>query len=355
MLNYAFNAYIGAREARPYFLSEILQRPAFGILADHPFAHFLIEDLVKGPRNINFLGREPGYGQALANLCPDIPPYEGLTGIPRAEVFERPKTQKNRDIDILVALDFRTELPSPNYFIDGIESLGLGISSPFGANLYRSLLNNYEDYPWDIFENLLRGEFGSTFQDITKNVKDRVLLAKCLNGMDLNVRAQRRTRSLSLLEHAANKHKLKIVVLGDRNNAVDKRDTLDFIGKQPFSEYINLLTRSKCSFCINPTYPQVLNGRVLNAISSGCSVISDFNPTISGLLSEQHGVWVLENNSSDEEILVNAVNTPQDSINHGIEKIELLLAQATFEDQIGAAFMANYENVSTGAPSRRYT
>ncbi|MHA6286996.1 glycosyltransferase family protein [Maricaulis sp. CAU 1757] len=331
-LGYAFNLALSHRQAEPVNVSDIVDCPVFGMIGDHPFAHFLVEDIVGLSSSLRLFGREPGYEIAHKFLRPGGPDLVPLTGLPVGEVADTGAANLNedRDIDVLVPMDLRSGVPDAEFI--GSEAEKIGFPRPLSKRLIAALKDEYEVYPWTIFAEIVEDSFGVPLTQLARSDKQRVALAKCLNLIDLRIRADRRQSMVRRL--AGCDPGLRIAILDEPTGRSLAPSNIEYLGKRDAQEYFRLLARTKVTLFVHPTYPGMINGRVVNALSAGSSVVCDPNPCLENRFGPDDGVFVVDQGTDLGEVVQVAMAASVAGVEAGQRKVSAEIASASLEGQM---------------------
>jgi hypothetical protein len=303
---------------RKISLAEFFEQPSVAMLGDHPFSDFKINMLRGMSNNVQLVGREPCFSSPLSCIKPDYSGYRFYDYLTKLhDIPSRINTYDEREIDLLVAMDFREKYPS-------LETLAahctkINLNSRIATDFYDMAVHDPALYPFDLFDKILVSLHGTNLQTIAIDHDNLFLsLMHLLHNLDMCVRGQRRIRLLNALD--LNAMFGRIVILGSFFPGLPQGSNIQYTGHIKYGDYISLLGDSRLHLFANPTYPQMVNERVPASLDMGCAVICDSVPALAKFNSHD-GVFTYEDNMKFPDIAHIAADNFDERIQHGQEKV----------------------------------
>jgi len=279
-------------------LFELLQRPVFARLADHPFSKFMWSRIGAASRTTHFLTPTMEFQAEAQCLNPALRNFHEVR--PSLTVKPPPEEQvlslADRPIDIFMPCSFNVTVPS----IEDLAAYHEKRRNPM-LQVIKEVLEiamQEVDRPiFDAFRAAMERHYGEPFRvglPLSRADKEVLVVASC---MDIKIRTDRRfqvLKSLAKLDPA-----LRIVVTAApelQKNTDFLRDcaNLEFIGRVDAARARSLYLDSRFAVNVNPTYVSLVSERVRNAMAFGCCVISDRNSHIAEVFAEGEEILFMQ-------------------------------------------------------------
>lgn len=262
-------------------LTQWLGRPSVGSLGDHPFSAYRLKKIMGMPSNVHLVGREPGFRNALSCIRPEYKNFRVIDFLPSTDLTSvRQKPYAERNIDLLVAMDFRTTFPSLSEV--AADCADLGLDKRLTTYYFDAALSDVKTYPFELFERVFSSLHSIGLRDL--HASQNVLFLNVmliLHKLDMIVRGQRRKNLLNSLK--PEEMPGKIVILAKHTVGLPEKPNIEYLGPVRYSYYIELLRDSRLHLFANPTYPNVINERIPVSLQAGCAVVCDSNPALEKL------------------------------------------------------------------------
>lgn len=258
-------------------LIEHIENRAYGRIGDHPFARFMHQRVLRLNRNLVLSSPSFDWEEGAKLMNPSAGGFLLRRGwVVNQDRFDRATQVESseRDIDVLVPLDFRDTYPSLQEIIDKSRRLPIQLD---WASLYDDLLKTRTLTPLRIFVRHFREKTGQDFTRWHLSRPSFFALLSTLSDLDFRVRGDRRVIALQKL--ASHKH-LKIVVLSNRFTQSPDGSHIHYVGKRSFQDYLSLVRRSRMALNVAPTYPDVWPERIPVFMGNGCATITDWHPLV---------------------------------------------------------------------------
>jgi len=290
--------YADASGDRRENLFEVLQRPVFARLADHPFSRFMWSRIGASSRTTHFLTPTMEFQTEAQCLNPALRNFHKVR--PSLTVQAPPAEQvpplAERSIDLFMPCSFNNTNPS----LQDLLAYHKGQGSPMAKVIEEVIEVAQDDVDrpiFDTFRSAMERNFGRPFSLglPLSQADEEALLA--VSSIDVRIRTLRRFEVLKSL--AQLNPSLRIVITADprlRENVDVLRNcaNLDFIGKVDASRTRELYLSSKYVINVNPSYVSLVSERVRNAMAFGCCVISDKNSHIAEVFAEGREILFME-------------------------------------------------------------
>ena len=268
----------------PILLSDMIGRPALGIIDDHPFANFSLDRTDSFSSQVYTCGVEPGFELALSCLRPD---YSRFQAHKSAAIIHDVASQvinyAAKDIDVLIIMSIGNDEPSLEPIIQ--KCLKNGLNRRIVDDYVAAAIDDHETYPFALFAKVVRNVFNIEIQDLAKQHRKLFiyLMAEVLHYLDYWVRNKRRYKMLASLDFDS--FSGKVVVLGMSKPVVGMLQGpnvqyVEIKGTDSFTEFLAYIERSRFIVFAHPTYPQTVNNRIYNTLPLGSAVICDYNPAL---------------------------------------------------------------------------
>jgi cell division FtsZ-interacting protein ZapD len=251
-----------------------LQARLFGLMSDHPYSDFVFERSRLASSNVTQLVTDPCFEASARLINPQLERFAPV----RANIFygdlTEPREFQDRDIDLLVPLSFEPDHMSTDTVLDVLKDAAQ-FRSLFSATLAEMREQPTAD-PMGLLAGLARAQQQFDLADFAKaQTKAFLGFAKLLGVLDRAWRAERRSKILKdLLRDTAD---LRIVVTCPPIEGGHRSANVDFVGAVSAKTLGALMARARVTINVNPSYPNYVHDRIVNAMAAGSAVVSDWS------------------------------------------------------------------------------
>lgn len=271
-------------------LFEVLDRPVFARLADHPFTRFMWARIDDASPTTHFFTPTPEFeaeakfvNSRLTNFHPVTP---SLT-VPLPDPQDiRPFAE--RPIDIFMPCSFNGAVPS----VEDVRRHYKERNSPVVGlidEFYERGLTERDKPLLDIFLEAHERHIG-TGLSVSAPLTDRDMRALLvLSATEVKIRCERRFKALTSLAGLDRSLRIAVTAKSNQRGTIPELQdcpNIEWIGKVDAGEAQRLYLSSKFVVNVNPTYVNLVSERVRNAMAHGCCVISDKSAHCAGVFAE---------------------------------------------------------------------
>ncbi len=279
-------------------LFEVLDRPVFARLADHPYTRFMWARIDGASPTTHFFTPTPEFerearflNSRLTNFHPVTPSLTVPLPDPKGV---RPFAE--RPIDIFMPCSFNSAVPS----MEDLRRHYKERNSPVVGlidELYERGMEEPETSLLDVFLQAHERHIGKTFS-VSAPLTDRDMRALLvLSATEVKVRCARRFTALANLAGLDRSLRIAVTIKDyQRGDIAELQDcpNIEWIGKVDAGEAQRLYLSSKFVVNVNPTYVNLVSERVRNAMAHGCCVISDKSAHAAGVFAEGEEILFMD-------------------------------------------------------------
>ena len=275
-------------------LFEVLDRPVFATILDHPFSDFMWSRIAAASRTTHFLLPSPEFRAEARFINPQLEHFHSVSSaLTEPEVASQElRPLSERPIDLFMPCAFikgATDLwEIRKDYADQHSPMAGVIDEVYETGLHerdRPLITLFLDAFERHYRRPLILEFPLRPRDFS--------MLDVLSNIDTRIRFERRMSTLRAL--AKLDPSLRIVVTGDPA----LRDTVPELMDRPNIELTarvesdlarKILLHAKFAINVLPTYVSMVTERVTNAMALGCCVISDRNRHLAATFAEDREI-----------------------------------------------------------------
>ncbi len=279
-------------------LFDMLDRPVFALLQDHPFSHFMRSRIEASARSTYFVSPTPEFEAEARFINPalrhfhTIAPAMTETVAPDSEV----KPLAERPIDFFMSCAFFGTKPS----LEEFRSLYAKTKSPMVTvidEVYATGMAQRDVPLLDLFRASFKRQFDKPLALKSPLTQRDMSVVTVLSVIDTRIRFERRLkvlRSLARLDPA-----LRIVVTMEPHRAtalreLAERPNIELVGRIPSDRAREFFLNARFAINVTPTYTTYVTERVSNAMNLGCCLVSDRNRHFATTFGEGEEILFME-------------------------------------------------------------
>ncbi len=267
-------------------LFDHLNTNIFAMLGDHLFASFMWHRMEKTGDNTVFYTQEKNLIDELEYFGPKSNPHFIIDFIAPLSDIDNEKASKkheSREIDILIPWALKPGFTDIATVHNELSKMGNQAAS-VGKVLMEDLKSVYDQSILPRFRQCYSSVVGGKYEFSEKKTTEDYRWMNMLHLVDQHIRQYRRFNLLQQLTDVSDR--FNIVITADKEKAAEHPDlhslaNIQWIGNVSTKELDHLYANSKIVLNCNPTFPNNKHVRILNAMSWGCSVITDKIPALS--------------------------------------------------------------------------
>ena len=279
-------------------LFEVLERPVFAEIQDHPYSRFMWSRIEAASRTTHFLLPTPEFQAEAQFINPALVRFHKasptMTEPPASERENKPLAE--RPVDIFMSCAFFTSAPS----LERLARHYASKSSPMKKvidEVYETGMAERDRPLLALFLEAFERHFGKPLTMESPMTRGDRAALEVLSCIDTRIRFDRRIkvlRGLARLDPA-----LRIVVTAapsyrDEIRQLRDRPNIELVGRIEAARARKLFLQSKFAINVQPTYVSFVTERVSNAMALGCCVISDKNRHLATTFSEGREILFLD-------------------------------------------------------------
>jgi FkbM family methyltransferase len=297
-------------------LYDILGVRVFGHLADQPFAHFMTRRLDRFPKNGVMISTAQSLLDAFRKIYQYDVPTELLDRLPPLITRDGetdPVPFKDRSIDILIPWGLQKFFKNQKPLQEQLKQFG-DVALKLGGMIYKQAMEDYETPILDMFEKHSKTVLGAPYTFNKQKTNVDLGWMQVLHLVDFQIRLDRRLRILVELFKTNTDKNIVITASPELAQAfpgLTDDMNIEWVGEMSAQELDKLYADSKVVLSCNPTYPDIVHERVLNAMAMGACVISDHNPMLQKHFGDKDGILFLDNDATN---IGEVLSTPEDKL-----------------------------------------
>ena len=263
-------------------LFELLGRPVFAMLQDHPFSRFMWPRIQGASPTTHFVAPSPEFQAEAQFMNPGlhhfhrIAPMVTEAAVPAREM--RPLAE--RSVDIFMSCGFNATTPS----LEQLRARYAAENSPMTKvmdEVFETGVRARDRAMLPLFKDAFERHFGKALAVACPMTQEDLAVMLVLSCIDLRIRLERRrevVRGLARLDPA-----LRIVITLEpeaRGGSIAElagRPNIELLGGIDAARSREIFLDAKFAVNVTPTYLTCVTERVSNAMTLGCCVISDKN------------------------------------------------------------------------------
>lgn len=303
----------------PNEIAKKLYAKSHFILEDNPYAEWLYEDVKYLSNSIvtSFEDVEKPIRLMELKLKKKFKEFRAENVLVRKPMLSDEALSHEKYFDVLIAMDFRKDIYEVESIISLLEST-FSCKHPLDQSVYNDIfeecMNNPSLSTFEIFSNLIENK-GFSLNVVAQ--EDPTLLdffMYALHIIDINVRKTRRFNYIVKFFKMYPNLKVLLCDPHDALNLKGRTNNLTKISSINYVTYHGLLSRSRYTLFSNPTYPNLVNQRIVDGINNGCLSICDYVPALDEFYEKpDHAILSLESLEEDlrrpHETPIKLVNT----------------------------------------------
>lgn len=279
-------------------LFEVLDRPVFAMLQDHPFSRFMWPRIEGASATTHFVAPTPEFAEEARFINPRLSHFHRVAAVvteaPPAAGEARPLAE--RPLDVFMSCGFNATTPT-------VEELRKRYARA------RSPMVKVIDEVYETGRTLRDGSLLSLFLDsfqrnlgkpltlnrpMSKNDLAAMLVLSCI---DLRIRLDRRLKTLAGLARLDPALRM-VVTLEPKNRSkmpdLERRPNIELVGGVEAARARRLSLDAKFAINVTPTYTTCVTERVSNAMLLGACVISDKNSYLAERFGEGREILFMD-------------------------------------------------------------
>ena len=315
-------------------LFDLLEKKVTGYLGDHPYTQFMWSRLHNAGKNVSFVtGCESIKNEydLIFKGKNEVKVIDRLPAITNNASLENVPLTQDREIELLVPLGLHKHVANQKTISKDLSRFG-NKAKKVGLDTYESALTDYSGSVFEIFWQKLKEHTGVDYEFQGVQRKEDQVWLSVVSTVDWHIRKERRIRLLNGLKHIDSDKKIVITASSDLKELFPKlkNNNINWIGEVSSDRLDQLYLQSKQVLNSNPTYPDVVHGRIRSAMISGAAIISDYSSLLDEVFGTDKGIsFVGMNGEGLPNHLQSSTRDIQKIADHGrkiIKKILVLIA-----------------------------
>lgn len=279
-------------------LFEVLDRPVFAMIQDHPFSNFMWSRMEAASRTTQFLAPTPEFHEEARFINPALVNFHTVSptltepAVPEREM----KALAERPLDIFMSCAFYTTNPS----LQDLRHRFAAAQNPMTQvidEVYETGRAERDRSIMGLFLDAYARHMGKPLVLASPMSQHDRAVIDVLSCIDNRIRFDRRIavlQGLARLDPA-----LRVVITlspseRERIPALKDRPNIELIGRISAARARELFLKSKFAVNVMPTYTSFLTERVSNAMAFGCCVISDRNRYLAATFAEGEEILFMD-------------------------------------------------------------
>jgi hypothetical protein len=271
-------------------LFEVLDRPVFAMLQDHPFSRFMWPRIDGASATTHFVAPTPEFAAEARFVNPRLSHFHTVAAVvseaPPAGEEVRPLAE--RPLDVFMSCGFNRTTPT----VEELRAHYAKAKSPMVKvidEVYETGLTLRDGSMLRLFLDSYQRHFGKALTLSHPMSKADLAVMLVLSCVDLRIRLDRRVKTVAGL--ARLDPDLRVVItLNPKNRSLvpglEQRPNIELVGGVDAARARRLFLDSKFAVNVTPTYTSCVTERVSNAMLLGACVISDKNSYLAGRFAE---------------------------------------------------------------------
>ena len=279
-------------------LFEVLDRPVFGLIHDHPFSRFMWKRMESASRTTHFIAPTPEFQAEAQFINPGlehfhtVPPATTEPDLPSIDV--RPLAE--RSVDIFMSGIFSITRPS----LEDLRRHYAAVKSPLVKvidEVYETGVVERDRSIMTLFLEAIERHFGKSLVISCPMTEGDAAVMEVLSCIDMRIRADRRLKILRNL--ARLDPSLRIVVTLEPGRRAQLRElqdrpNIELTGWIEAARNREIFLESRFAINVCPTYTTYVTERVPNAMVLGCCVVSDKNRHLASIFAESEEILFMD-------------------------------------------------------------
>ncbi|WP_193366616.1 glycosyltransferase family protein [Pelagibius marinus] len=262
-------------------LFEVLDRPVFAMLQDHPFSRFMWPRIEGASQTAHFVAPTPEFEAEARFVNPRLSHFHTVAAVvtevpPAAEEI---RLLAERPLDVFMSCGFNQTTPT----VEQLRAQYVRTGSPMVKvidEVYETGLTLRDGSMLTLFLDSCTRHFGEPPRLSHPMSKVDLSVMLVLSCLDLRIRLDRRLNTVAGL--ARLDPALRIVVTWNPTRrsmipGLEQRPNIELVGAVEAARARRLFLAAKFAINVTPTYTTVVTERVSNAMLLGACVISDKN------------------------------------------------------------------------------
>lgn len=279
-------------------LFEVLDRPVFAMIQDHPFTRFMWARIHGASPTTHFIAPTPEFQAEAQFINPGLRHFHTVAAVATEPDVPpgmlRPLAE--RPVDIFMCCSFNNTTPS----LEQLRDYHTGAASPMVRlidEVYQTGLTERDGSVLALFLESYQRHFGQPLvlaRPWSKADRETMLVLSCV---DLRIRLTRRFKAVAGLSRLDPALRILITLPPETRDLLPAlRDcpNVELIGAVAAARARQLFLNAKFALNVTPTYTTCVTERVSNAMSLGCCVISDRNSYLAQRFAEGREILFME-------------------------------------------------------------
>lgn len=238
-------------------------------LGDHPFAIWLKSSVINLAPSHLLVGSEPRFVEPFSDLNRGGASYISLEGT--SPYLGSPSSHNDQPIDLLITMDMRSDYADYLSFLD---SANTHLPIEVFKDVIEICTFDTSLYIYDVFKAVLiaRSIDFETFSPMTlENTYSHLHL------IDMYLRNRKRRDLLEQVDKITENQNLNIVYIATDHQFEFRGNQLTRSQPINYTSYQQLVNQSKVQICSQPSYPNVVDDRIVVSSYLGAGVCGDHN------------------------------------------------------------------------------
>ncbi len=279
-------------------LFEVLDRPVFAMLQDHPFSRFMWPRIEGASATTHFVAPTPEFEAEARFVNPRLRHFHTVAAVvseaPPAAEEVRPLAE--RPLDVFMSCGFNTTTPT----VEELRERYVKAGSPMVKvidEVYETGLTLRDGSILSLFLESCRRHFGKAptlRHPMSKTDLSVMLVLSCI---DLRIRLDRRLRAVAGLARLDPGLRMVVTLYPKGRHlvpALEQRPNIELVNGVEAARARRLFLDAKFAVNVTPTYTACVTERVSNAMLLGCCVISDRNSYLAGRFGEGREILFMD-------------------------------------------------------------
>lgn len=288
-------------------LFDLLNVPVFAVLADHPYSEFMWKRMMRCASSTLFLTPCASLSYEFKTIYQKHNPVELVERVPPPALRHgRLRDQEivplsERSIDLLIPWGLHKFFQNGNRLEESLETYGEA-AVELGVEVFHRALEETDSTLLEIFLSSAESKYGEPYRFRKPVTQANFGWMSVLNLIDWEIRKERRLRMLKSLAGVPNEFRIVVTAKPEVTRAIPEisgKENIEWAGEIPAGELEALYADSKIVLNCNPTYPDMIHGRVRNGLAHGCFLVSDSNLALERVFGREKGVGLLGTEEAD--------------------------------------------------------
>ncbi|REL38643.1 FkbM family methyltransferase [Rhodohalobacter sp. SW132] len=275
-------------------LYDLLDKKVTGYLGDHPYTQFMWSRLHNAGKNVTLITGCKSIKNEYDLIFKgknEVKVIDRLPAITNNASLKKVPLTQDREIELLVPLGLHKHVANQTTISKDLSRFG-NKAKKVGLDMYESALTDYSGSVFEIFLQKLKEHTGVDYEFQGVQRKEDQAWLSVVSTVDWHIRKERRIRLLNGLKHIDSDKKIVITASAELKKLFPKlkNKNINWIGEVSNDRLDQLYLQSKQVLNSNPTYPDVVHGRVRSAMTSGAAIISDYSSLLDEVFGADKGI-----------------------------------------------------------------